>query len=161
MKMCFLLNGNICLKELLVYSIFLIYTYMTKLKKYSIFINERIENNTHLKPVETNRYIYHQSNPIFRDDISKYGLIPKGKSEAWLSDTEIDGEVVFATNSDNKEDWFYSTYDDDRYQIDTTKIKNKWYLDPNFDFDDYHIITFEPIPLNAIKLIYKGTGESE
>jgi hypothetical protein len=114
--------------------------------------------NSHLE-VKPNRYLYHTSNPIFRDNIAKEGLIPKGKSEAWLSDTKIDGEVIFAVNSDNKEDWFDSTYDDDIYKIDTTNLKNKWYVDPNFDLEDKRIITFERIPLSSIELIYKGTGE--
>ena len=30
-----------------------------------------------------------------------------------------------------------------------------------FDLEDARIITFQKIPVNAIKLIYKGTGESE
>ncbi len=116
--------------------------------------------NSHLVEVKPNRYLYHTSNPIFRDKIAKEGLIPKGKSEAWLSNTKIDGEVIFVVNS-NKENYrFDSTYDDDIYIIDTTKIDNKWYNDPNFN-DSLHLITFERIPLESIKLIYKGTGESE
>lgn len=138
------------------------------------------KKNNHLKPVKVNRFVYHVSNPIFRDDILKNGLIPKGKSEAWLSDTNIKGKVIFATNSDNEKDWFDSTYNDDVYRIDTTKIKNKWYEDPNFSPNkeefttyngkqiklgarnkpNYHIITFENIPLEVIELIRKGTGES-
>ena len=51
-----------------------------------------------------------------------------------------------------------STYDDDIYKIDTTNFNNKWYNDPNFDLEYKRIITFEKIPLNSIKLIYKGTG---
>ena len=103
-----------------------------------------------------NKYVYHTSNPVFRDKISKEGLIPKGKSETWLSDTNIDGKVIFVVNS-NKEDYrFDSTYDDDIYRIDTTKLNNKWYYDPNFD-DGLHLITIEKIPLNDIKLIYKGS----
>ena len=117
--------------------------------------------NSHLVEVKPNRYLYHTSNPIFRDRIAKEGLIPKGKSESWLSNTKIDGEVIFAVNSDDKEKWFNSTYDDDIYKIDTKNLKNKWYNDPNFDSDGIHIITFERIPLESIKLIYKGTGESE
>ncbi len=61
------------------------------------------------------KYIYHQSNPNFRKAIAEQGLIPKGKSETWLSTTPIDGKVIFATNSENEEDWFNSGYDDDRY----------------------------------------------
>jgi hypothetical protein len=122
--------------------------------------------NYNLIEVRPNRYVYHTSNPIFRDKISEQGLIPKGKSESWLSDTKIDGEVIFAINSDDKKDWWNSTYDDDIYQIDTKRLKNKWYKDPNFTDGIYKskypaIITFDRIPTSSIRLIYKGTGESE
>ncbi len=125
---------------------------MRYIKLYESYNNQLVE-------VKPNRYLYHTSNPIFRDKIAKEGLIPKGKSDAWLSYTKIDGEVIFAVNSDNKEDWFDSTYDDDIYRIDTTNLKNTWYNDPNFDLEDKRIITFERIPLSSIELIYKGTGE--
>lgn len=125
---------------------------MRYIKLYESYNNQLVE-------VKSNRYLYHTSNPIFRDKIAKEGLIPKGKSEAWLSDTKIDGEVIFAVNSDNKEDWFDTTYDDDIYRIDTTNLKNTWYVDPNFDLEDKRVITFERIPLSSIELIYKGTGE--
>jgi len=119
------------------------------------FLNE---NYSTLEEVIPNKYVYHTSNPIFRDKISKRGLVPKERSESWLSDTNIDGKVIFAVNSDNSKDWWDSTYDDDIYRIDTTDLKNKWYNDPNFDLKDKRIITFESIPVNSIKLIYKGTG---
>ncbi len=121
---------------------------LNELKKY---INEE-------KQVAPNKFIYHTSNPIFRDKILKKGLIPKGESETWLSDTNIKGKVIFATNSDNKEDWFDSTYDDDIYKVDMESLKNKWYQDPNFK-DNKYIITYESIPLKNIELIYKGTGK--
>lgn len=123
---------------------------------YKDFLNENY--NTNLVEIVPNRWVYHTSNPIFRDKISQEGLVPKDKSEAWLSDTKIDGKVIFAVNS-NKDNYVWdSTYDDDIYKIDTTKLNNKWYNDPNFDSDGIHIITFDKIPLNAIKMIYKGTG---
>jgi len=157
-------------------------------------INEFFENKKHIqeiendgeekfiyKPIIPNKYVYHSSNPIFREKISKMGLMPKPKSDSWLENTPIKGEVIFATNSDDKNEWFDSTYDDDIYKIDTSKISNKWYEDPNFSKDkeeyvefggkkiklpprqgeNFYIITFEKIPLNAIELIYKGTGESK
>lgn len=72
------------------------------------FLNEN--KNNYLVEVIPNKYVYHTSNPIFRDKISKEGLIPKGKSETWLSDTKIDSEVIFVVNS-NKENYrFDSTY---------------------------------------------------
>jgi len=147
-----------------------------KTKKKSL-IKESV--NDKLIKLIPNEYVYHKSNPIFRYKISKEGLKTKGKSETWLSDTKIEGECIFCTNSDSKEDWFDSTYDDDIYKIDTTKLNNKWFLDPNFiskesyvtykgkkvklpnnDKEYKHIITFENIPLNAIELIYEGTGKS-
>lgn len=121
-------------------------------------LNENI-SNSHLIPVRVGQFVYHKSNPKFREMIKKQGLIPKGKSETWLSDTKINGKVIFATNSNNKDDLFDSTYDDDIYLIDTTKIKNKWFGDPNFN-DSKYVITFDPIPVSALKLIYQGTGES-
>ena len=127
---------------------------MKQLKTIREFLNEN--KNNHLVEVIPNKYVYHTSNPIFRDKISKEGLIPKGESESWLSGTKIDGKVIFVVNS-NKENYrFDSTYDDDIYRIDTTKLNNKWYNDPNFD-DGLHLITFDKIPLNSIKLIYKGS----
>ena len=120
----------------------------------SIF--ESHDNIENLKEVKPNRFLYHTSNPIFRDKISKEGLIPKGKSDGWLSNTKIDGEVIFAVNSDNKKDWWDSTYDDDIYRIDTTNLNNKWYCDPNFDIENHRVITFEKIPSDSIRLIYTG-----
>jgi hypothetical protein len=130
---------------------------MKYVKTYENFLNE---GNSHLVEVKPNRYLYHTSNPMFRDKIAREGLIPQGKSEAWLSDTKIDGKVIFAVNSENKKDWWDSTYDDDIYQIDTKGLNNTWYNDPNFKVQDKRIITFEAIPSKAIKLMYKGTGES-
>lgn len=110
--------------------------------------------------VKPNRFLYHKSNPIFRDKIKNKGLVTKGKSETWLEDTEISGKVIFATNSNDRKDWFDTTYDDDIYEIDTDLIKNTWYKDPNFVWDkkSKHVITFENIPSKAIKLIYSGKG---
>ena len=122
------------------------------------FLNEN--KNNHLIEVIPNKYVYHTSNPGFRGKISKEGLRVKSKSVTWLSDTNINGKVIFAVNSDNKKDWWDSTYDDDMYRINTTGLENKWYNDPNFDVEDKRMITFDPIPAKAVKLIYKGTGES-
>ena len=133
---------------------------INKVKNFGQFLNENNINNinnNHLIEVTPNKYILHTSNPFFRDKISKEGLIPKGISATWLSDTKIDGEVIFAVNKNN--DAWDSTYDDDIYRIDTTKLNNKWYNDPNFEADGIHIITFDYIPLNAIKLIYKGVND--
>lgn len=131
---------------------------MKHIELFEKFVTE--SSNTHLVQVAPNRYLYHTSNPIFRDTISREGLVPKGKGESWLSDTDIDGEVIFAVNSDDKGDWWDSTYDDDIYRIDTSGLSNTWYVDPNFDLEDKRVITFEKIPPASIELIHKGTGDS-
>jgi len=124
--------------------------------------NQQLNTPNNSKLVEAriraSNYVYHVSNPIFRDSVLKEGLIPKGKSDAWLSDTAIDGDVIFLTNSNIPNDYYDSLYDDDVYAIDVSVLPNKWYCDPNFGVCDKYIITFEKIPLSSIKLIYKGSG---
>jgi len=125
------------------------------------FLNEKNQNLIEVKP---NRYVYHKSAPVFRDKISLLGLLPQ-RGDGWLTTTPIEGKAIFATNSDDPKQWFDSTYDDDVWKIDTSKLDNKWFSDPNFRESDGHntelfIFTFGEIPLSAIELIYKGTGNS-
>jgi hypothetical protein len=123
------------------------------------FINE--STNKYTKIVTITKKMYHTSVPTFRDKILKEGIKVMPKSAGWLSDTNIDKPVIFAIMSDNIKDAWDSTYDDDIYEIDTSKINNEWFRDPNFINykDSKHCITFTNIPVNAIKLVYKGTGE--
>lgn len=121
-------------------------------------ISDNINESYSYHEVIPNRYVYHTSNPHFRDKIAKEGLIPKGKSESWLSDTKIDGKVIFVVNSNDEYVWD-STYDDDVYRIDTNGLGNKWYNDPNFGRDGIHLITFDSIPVSAIELVYSGSGK--
>lgn len=122
-------------------------------------LNEYLNNFNYIKVIPR-KYLYHTSNPIFRTKISRDGLIPQGKSESWLTTTKINNSVIFAINSDSQKDRWDSGYDDDIYRIDTSNLQNKWFIDPNFEGDDRWIFTFEPIPLEALTLIYKGTGQS-
>jgi hypothetical protein len=122
-----------------------------------IKLKEIMDNNK----IKVNRYLYHVSNPKYRNKINKYGLKPKiGEQRTGeLSDVK----AIFATNTDDKKWWFDSTYDDDVWRIDTKKSNNRWYTDKNFDTDVYnpHVVTFTDIPKDAISLIYKGTGSSK
>jgi len=106
------------------------------------------------------RYVFHTSNPIFRDSISREGLVPKGKSEAWLSDTKIVGKVIFAVDSEEKSDWWDSGYDDDIWRVDTAGLSSRWYYDPNFGEASNRIVTFDPIPKDRIELAHAGTGKA-
>jgi hypothetical protein len=112
-----------------------------------------------------NKYVVHTSNPINRENISTTGL-QTSLGECYLiyadSNYGEDDECVpaiFATNSIKKKDLFDSTYDDDIWVIDTERVNVQWYKDAHFDGGDTkHIVTFEDIPVDAIRLIYKGTG---
>jgi len=127
------------------------------IKTFESFLNEECD-------IKLNKYVYHASAIINRERIDKNGILPF-RGEQWLSDTDIEGDAVFATNSDNPKDWFDSTWDDDVWQIDTTKIPNvKWERDPNTESElctyiGKWIYTKQPIPREAIKLLKKGTGK--
>jgi hypothetical protein len=99
--------------------------------------------------------VYHHSNPIFRDSIALQGLLPmKGDSYTCHSPSEDEPPAIFGcTNQD-----YDSTYDDDIYRIDTSLCNNTWYKD-NAVYGGDCVVTYEAIPLDAIELIYKGTGK--
>lgn len=119
--------------------------------------------SNHLKPVSVWRILFHMSNPFFRDSIKNKWLIPQWKSDAWLSDTNIEWSVIFLSNHENPLNWFDSGYDDDIYKIDTSNLDNVWYEDPNFSDQDNsssYVITFSPIPYTSIELVYAWTGDN-
>ena len=115
--------------------------------------------------ITPDKYVVHSSNPSNRENISTTGL-QTSLGECYLiyadSNYGEDDECVpaiFATNSIKKKDLFDSTYDDDICVIDTERANVQWYKDAHFDGGDTkHIVTFEDISEDAIRLIYKGTG---
>ena len=111
-----------------------------------------------------NRIIVHKSNPIWRKNILETGLqVSVGECyKTYVGYGEKCKPAIFATNSTNKRAWFDSTYDDDIWFIDTTKIPDvKWYKDRHFESTKKHIVTFQDIPPEALTLQYEGTGRSE
>lgn len=111
------------------------------------------------------KYVVHSSNKSNRDSIMDYG-IRTGLGDCYLthaaseySDEEECVPAVFATNSLKKRDMFDSTYDDDIWVIDTERANVQWYKDAHFDDKYKHIVTFDDIPRDSIKLIHKGTGQ--
>lgn len=127
---------------------------------YETHIKNNIQEDVEKFIEKINPYVYHTAHPKLRKRIEEKG-IEAFRGVQWMSDTPIKGKAVFATNSDNPQDWFDSTYDDDVWRIDTTKIPDvKWFDDPNFSWDKKykHIVTKNSIPRSAIKLIKKGTG---
>ena len=110
------------------------------------------------------RVVVHKSNPVWREDIELTGLqVSVGDCyQSHIGDDVECRPAIFATDSLEKKDQFDSTYDDDIWLIDTKCASVTWYKDKHFEFGDYqkHIVTFENIPPECLKLIYKGSGKS-
>jgi hypothetical protein len=116
------------------------------------------------KEVTPNNIVIHKSNPMFRDKIMENGLkVRAGECyKIYVGYGVKCKPAIFATNSTNKRAWFDSTYDDDIWFIDTTKIPDvKWFKDRHYESRSKHIVTFQDIPKEAITLKYEGTGSSE
>jgi len=119
------------------------------------------------KKHKSSKFVYHKSPPLVRDSILKSGLLVsvgdcyKTYSENFSKEECV--PAIFATDSENKDEWFESTWDDDVWRINTKIADVKWFKDNHFDYKNYknnHVVTFEDIKPEALKLIYKGTGES-
>ena len=110
------------------------------------------------------RYVVHKSAPHWRENIELTGLqvgVGDCYQEYVGGDVEC-RESIFATDSTNEEDMFDSTYDDDIWVIDTECANVSWYKDKHFEGGDYkyHIVTFDDISPDCLKLIHEGTGKS-
>ena len=108
------------------------------------------------------KFIVHTSNPLWRDNIELTGLqtsVGDCYRQYVGGDTPCK-EAIFATDSSKEEDAYDTTYDDDIWLIDTDCAGVQWYKDRHFDDGDYkkHIVTFNNISPDCLKLIYKGTG---
>ena len=108
------------------------------------------------------KFIVHTSNPLWRDNIELTGLqtsVGDCYRQYVGGDTPCK-EAIFATDSSKEEDAYDTTYDDDIWLIDTDCAGVDWYKDRHFDDGDYkkHIVTFNNISPDCLKLIYKGTG---
>jgi hypothetical protein len=110
------------------------------------------------------KFVVHKSNPVWRENIKLTGLqVSVGECYQEYVGGDMDCEKsIFATDSLNELDQFDSTYDDDIWLINTECANVTWYKDKHFEGGNYkyHIVTFENISPDCIKLIHKGTGES-
>jgi len=146
---------------------YMVDTYEPLLKTY--YYNER-KNRGNInenyspagKEIIPNEIVIHKSNPKFRDKIIEQGLkVRAGECyKIYAGYGTKCKPAIFATNSTNKRSWFDSTYDDDVWEIDTTMMPEiKWYKDRHYESSKKHIVTFQDIPKEAIKLIYEGSGK--
>ncbi len=116
------------------------------------------------KEIIPNSIVVHKSSPVWRENILKTGLqVSTGDCYKIYVGYGIKCKpAIFATNSINERAWFDSTYDDDVWFIDTTKIPDvKWFIDRHFGSTKKHIVTFQNIPSEALTLKYEGSGRSE
>jgi hypothetical protein len=110
------------------------------------------------------KFVVHKSNPVWRENIELTGL------QTYVGDCyqqHVGGDVeckpsIFATDSLDKKQMFDSTYDDDIWVINTECAGVDWYKDIHFEDGDYkhHIVTFDDISPNCLKLIHEGTGKN-
>ena len=135
--------------------------YIITESQYKTLLEQRVKGDE----VTPGKYVVHTSNPTNRENISITGLQTSlGECYMIYADSNYNEDdecvpAVFATDSIKKKDMFDSTYDDDIWIIDTERAGVQWYKDAHFDGGDYkHIVTFENIPVDAIRLVHKGTG---
>ena len=110
------------------------------------------------------KFVVHKSNPVWRENIELTGL-QTSVGDCYQQHVGGDEECkpsIFATDSLDKEQMFDSTYDDDIWIINTECAEVTWYKDRHFDNGDYkhHIVTFENISPECLRLLHKGTGDS-
>lgn len=124
---------------------------------YSYYVYVKEEKVERIKPP---KYVYHTSPPEKKESILENGLIPS--TGDWGTDLRYK-PAIFAT-TDIKE--LFSPYGKDVWEIDTTNLKNIWYLDLNLNkyanksYNKF-IMTYEPIPAEAIKLYQKVNKNHE
>lgn len=139
--------------------------YDRKTTNYQVTFKQMFSHRVH-----PHHNVYHQTDKENVQSILKNGLIPKSSQDS-KSVLDIKSNVteytpaIFAVNSDKK----YLFFNDNNKVllcINTTVIKNKWYIDFNMDSVDqkiYHkddesnrnayIMTYESIPVMAISIV--------
>ena len=115
-----------------------------------------------------NNFVYHISEPSFRDSIYNNGLkVNVGDSYSQWVKASNKGQqkvaipAIFATN-DSIKNIIWDGFSGDLWEIDTKYAGNEWHIDNHFSdlpkhgFENPHIVTFKDISKNAIKLVFKG-----
>jgi hypothetical protein len=106
------------------------------------------------KRTTPNKMVYHKSNIANRDSISWNGLYPSVE-DCYKTSVENEFKCIPATfviNSDNKEELIKNETDNDVWEIDTEIAGVTWFVDDKTK-ELKHIITFEKIPKEALKII--------
>ena len=110
--------------------------------------------------IKPRKYIFHTSNPLNREFISRKWLVARKKSEAWLEDTHIKWKALFFSNTEDWEKFFDSWYDDDLYKIFTSNLDLDFFYDPNFWNNESLIYCKWNIWKENIELVYRWNWEN-
>lgn len=95
--------------------------------------------------------MYHTSNPNNRESILKTGLIPSFGDQRCFGN-ELKDKAVFLTLLEP----FNSTFNDDLYWVEIEHDS----MEVDTAMEDSYIY-YKIIPVSQIKLLVKGTGQSE
>ena len=108
-----------------------------------------------LTPAQPKDTLYHLSPYTNRESIQKDGLKPqigeKTKSYTTHNPSKDLSNFVYALTNPNSMDYFLYGYD--VWEIDSNKINNEWYSDPNHPDKKHYYVTKTPIPADALKLV--------
>jgi len=107
----------------------------------------------YLKRIKPTKYVYHTTKKENKEEILKNGLIPSLNKNFLDSDINLSHpEAIFATMSNIESVWQFDPKKKDIWEIDTTKIDNKWYQDLNMPGREGLIVTYETISPDSIEL---------
>jgi hypothetical protein len=149
---------NIWVKRLINENLYLVYHFEANNDNSDCYVFFKTLRTQRIKP---NRYVYHQTDVSNLNDILANG-IKLSDSSNWDDPELAYPPAIFATDimkdSNVKRNLFYADADDPdtvTLIIDTSIIKNKWYYDLNMYSGRHtkYIMTFEPIPPNAINIL--------
>lgn len=110
------------------------------------------------RPVKVkNKFLYHTSNPQNRKSIKNVGLMPGYGESSYFHHSE--GEYVFLIPAKTVKQLFYTTYDDDVWQVSMEGLDQEFYIDDAMPETSKAVFTKVNIPASYLTLIHEGSGE--
>ena len=106
-----------------------------------------------LRRIKPTHVVYHYAPSEHRGAIAAKGLEPRS-NEKWGAALQYE-PAVFVTLAGSPS-FYAGSPGYDKWEIDTTKLTNKWWLDINLHIpghEDHHVMTYEPIPSSAMRLV--------
>lgn len=108
------------------------------------------------------KFLYHKSPYSIREKILQQGLIPKvGASYQahWENELSLTPYIFLYDHNTIKNGEYDSTWDDDIWQIDTSKLDLSHLFNDPDELMIGCLVYDQPIPPSAIKLVYQGSNK--